>query len=106
VQEIVVAGGGFAGLWASLAAVRELECAGATGRVTSFPSVPVARALLHHSFGEVKGNNGACGHAIGGTGQEHVHWWQLGQLPSGLMRAASRLGLLNRDQNGGLITSG
>ena len=33
-QEIVVAGGGFAGLWASLAAVRELECAGATARVS------------------------------------------------------------------------
>jgi NADH dehydrogenase len=33
-KEIVVAGGGFAGLWASLAAVRELELAGATARVS------------------------------------------------------------------------
>ena len=39
-QEIVVAGGGFAGLWASLAAVRELECAGATARVSLVSADP------------------------------------------------------------------
>lgn len=105
-QEIVVAGGGFAA-----SGIRWLQCGNWNARVrrlgsASFPSVPAARALLHHRFGEVKGKNGACGHAIGGTGQEHVHWCQLGQLPSGLMRAASRLVLLNRDQNGGLLTSG
>ena len=33
-QDIVVAGGGFAGLWAALAAVRELECAGATAQIS------------------------------------------------------------------------
>ena len=74
VREIVVAGGGFAGLWASLAAVRELECAGATARVSLVSVSPAVRALLHHRFGEVKGKNCACSHAIGGTGQEHVHW--------------------------------
>lgn len=33
-QDIVVVGGGFAGLWAALAAVRELELAGKTARVS------------------------------------------------------------------------
>jgi NADH:ubiquinone reductase (H+-translocating) len=39
-QEIVIAGGGFAGLWASLAAVRELECAGAAVRVSLVSADP------------------------------------------------------------------
>ena len=39
-QEIVIAGGGFAGLWASLAAVRELELAGATARVSLVSADP------------------------------------------------------------------
>jgi NADH:ubiquinone reductase (H+-translocating) len=39
-QEIVVAGGGFAGLWACLAAVRELELAGATARVSLVSADP------------------------------------------------------------------
>ena len=40
VREIVVAGGGFAGLWASLAAVRELEWAGAAVRVSLVSAYP------------------------------------------------------------------
>jgi hypothetical protein len=35
-QKIVVAGGGFAGLWASLAAVQELEWAGGGPRQPRF----------------------------------------------------------------------
>ena len=49
VREIVVAGGGFAGLWASLAAVRELECAGATAGVSLVSADPylVVRPRLY-----------------------------------------------------------
>jgi NADH:ubiquinone reductase (H+-translocating) len=39
-QDIVVAGGGFAGLWASLAAVRELELAGVAARVSLVSADP------------------------------------------------------------------
>jgi NADH dehydrogenase len=39
-QDIVVAGGGFAGLWAALAAVRELELAGATAQISLVSADP------------------------------------------------------------------
>jgi NADH dehydrogenase len=50
-QEIVIAGGGFAGLWASLAAVRELELAGATARVSLVSADPflVIRPRLYEA---------------------------------------------------------
>jgi NADH dehydrogenase FAD-containing subunit len=38
--EIVVVGGGFAGLWASLAAVRELELTGGAARVSIVSADP------------------------------------------------------------------
>lgn len=50
-QDIVVAGGGFAGLWAALAAVRELELAGATAQVSLVSAAPflVLRPRLYEA---------------------------------------------------------
>lgn len=50
-REIVIVGGGFAGLWASLAAVRELELAGAAARVSLVSTDPflVLRPRLYEA---------------------------------------------------------